>query len=229
MADDKNKPKSFTEKFSSNFFRGLLIVVPPAITVLVVMWLFDLTESSLGKILPVQIPGVSLLIVLVAIWIVGLMSGNFLSQKIIEIFDAIIGKIPIVKFIYGSVKQVTKALFESDSAFKHVVLIPYRDAYVLGFQMLHVPQPVRQKLGDDYVCVYIPWSMNMTAGMNFFVKKSEVIPVDMLPPDAFQFILTAGTFSAMGNVKGAMKSTVSELSNANVSADPVDRDVDRRH
>lgn len=199
MNDDK-KPKSFTEQVSSSFLRGLLVVVPPAITVAVVMWLFNLTESSIGKILPVQIPGMGLVIVVVGIWIVGVLSGNFLSKTIIDIFDAIIGKIPIVKFIYGSVKQVTKALFESDSAFKQVVLVPYRECYVLGFLLLNVPLPVREKLGDEYACVYVPWSMNMTAGMNMFVKKSELIRLDMLPPDALQFILTAGTISTAGLV-----------------------------
>lgn len=184
--------------------RGLLVVVPPAITVAVVVWLFNLTESSIGKILPVKAPGVGLLIVLVGIWAVGVLSGNFLSKKIIAILDAIIGKIPVVKFIYGSVKQVTKAIFETDSAFKNVVLVPYRECYVMGFLLLNVPEPVRQKLGDDFVCVYVPWSMNMTAGMNLFVKKSDVIPVEMLPPDAFQFILTAGTISA-ANLKGVVK------------------------
>ena len=198
MAEDKDKPKSFTEQISSSFFRGLLIVVPPAITVMVVMWLFNLTENSIGKILPVKIPGMGLIIVLVGIWIVGVLSGNFLSQKIIEIFDAIINKIPIVKFIYSSVKQVSKALFESDSAFKNVVLVPYQGNYVLGFLMLMLPEPVKEKLGNDYVCVYIPWSMNMTAGMNLFVKKSDVIYLNMAPPDAFQFILTAGTISTAG-------------------------------
>ena len=198
MGEDKDKPKSFTEQISSSFFRGLLIVVPPAITVMVVLWLFNLTENSIGKILPVKIPGMGLVIVLVGIWIIGVLSGNFLSKKIIEIFDAIINKIPVVKFIYGSVKQVTKALFESDSAFKNVVLVPYQKEYVLGFLMLMIPEPVREKLGDEYVCVYVPWSMNMTAGMNLFVKKSDVIYLNMAPPDAFQFILTAGTISTAG-------------------------------
>ena len=196
--DSDKKSETFTQRVSSSFFKGLLIVVPPAITIFVVTWLFNLTENSIGKFLPVKIPGTGLVVMLVFIWIVGVLSGNFLSKRIIDFIDAIISNIPVVKFVYGSVKQVTKALFESDSAFKHVVLVPYQNSYVLGFQMLNVPAPVREKLGDDYVCVYMPWSMNMTAGMNFFVKKSDVIPVDMLPPDAFQFILTAGTISAAG-------------------------------
>ena len=196
--DEDNKPKSFTEQISSSFFKGLLIVVPPAITVFVVTWLFELTESTIGKYLPAKIPGAGLAIVLVGIWIVGVLSGNFLSKKILEFFDGLISKIPVVKFIYKSVKQVSKAVFESDSMFKSVVLVPYQKSYVLGFQILNVPEPVREKLGDDYVCVYMPWSMNMTAGMNFFVKKSDVIQLDMLPQDALQFILTAGTISAAG-------------------------------
>lgn len=198
--EEEKKQKSFTEQISSSFFKGLLIVLPPAITIFVVKWLFELTEGSIGNLLPVKIPGIGLAILLASIWIVGVLSGNFLSKKVLEFFDSIIGKIPIVKFIYGSVKQVSKALFESDSAFKHVVLVPYQKSYVMAFQMLTVPEPIKEKLGDDYVCVYMPWSMNMTAGMNFFVKKSDVINLDMLPQDALQFILTAGTISTAGLV-----------------------------
>ena len=199
MAEDK-KPKSFKEQVSSSFLKGLLIVVPPAITILVVKWLFEFTEDSIGKFLPAQIPGAGLLIVLASIWIIGVLSGNFLSEKILGFFDWLISKIPIVKFIYSSVKQVSKALFESDSAFKRVVLVPYQKSYVLAFQLLMLPEPIKEKLGEDYVCVYMPWSMNMTAGMNFFVKKSDVIYIDMLPQDALQFILTAGTISTSGLV-----------------------------
>jgi len=200
--DEDKKPKSFKEQISSSFLKGLLIVVPPAITIFLVKWLFELTESSIGKFLPVKIPGTGLIIVLVGIWIVGVLSGNFLSEKILGLFDGLISKIPIVKFIYGSVKQVSKALFESDSAFKRVVLVPYQGNYVLAFQMLTVPEPVKEKLGEEYVCVYMPWSMNMTAGMNFFVKKTDVIYVDMMPQDALQFILTAGTITPPGLTKG---------------------------
>ena len=94
--DEDKKPKSFKEQVSSSFFKGLLIVVPPAITIFLVKWLFELTESSIGKFLPVKVPGTSLIIVLVGIWIVGVLSGNFLSEKILGIFDGIISKIPIV-------------------------------------------------------------------------------------------------------------------------------------
>lgn len=222
--DEDKKPKSFTEQISSSFFKGLLIVVPPAITVFVVTWLFDLTESTIGKYLPAKIPGAGLAIVLVGIWVVGVLSGNFLSEKIFGFFDSLISKIPVVKFIYKSVKQVSKAVFESDSMFKSVVLVPYQKSYVMAFQMLTVPEPVRQKLGDDYVCVYMPWSMNMTAGMNFFVKKSDVIPLDMLPQDALQFILTAGTISAAGGIPTNLDKLKPPVNVADLARDVVNKE-----
>ncbi|MBQ3336255.1 MAG: DUF502 domain-containing protein [Selenomonadaceae bacterium] len=222
--DEDNKPKSFTEQISSSFFKGLLIVVPPAITVFVVTWLFELTEDTIGKYLPAKIPGAGLAIVLVGIWIVGVLSGNFLSKKILEFFDGLISKIPVVKFIYKSVKQVSKAVFESDSMFKSVVLVPYQKSYVLGFQILNVPEPVREKLGEDYVCVYMPWSMNMTAGMNFFVKKSDVIQLDMLPQDALQFILTAGTISAAGLVPTSLDKLKPSAQGSAIAQDVVNKE-----
>ena len=222
--DEDNKPKSFTEQISSSFFKGLLIVVPPAITVFVVTWLFELTEDTIGKYLPAKIPGAGLAIVLVGIWIVGVLSGNFLSKKILEFFDGLISKIPVVKFIYKSVKQVSKAVFESDSMFKSVVLVPYQKSYVMGFQILNVPEPVREKLGDDYVCVYMPWSMNMTAGMNFFVKKSDVIQLDMLPQDALQFILTAGTISAAGLVPTSLDKLKPSAQGSAIAQDVVNKE-----
>ncbi|MBR4153580.1 MAG: DUF502 domain-containing protein [Selenomonadaceae bacterium] len=210
MEEDK-QPQSFKEKISSSFLKGLLVIVPPAITILVVMWLFDLTEQIISTVFPAHIPGTGLVIVVLSIWVIGILSGNYLSEKIIELFDALIDKIPVVKFIYGSVKQVTKALFESDSAFKNVVLVPYGNSYILGFLILTIPEPVREKLGDDYVCIYVPWSMNMTAGMNLFVKSSDVIYLNMAPPDAFQFILTAGTISPKDLLK--LKNQSKEINN----------------
>ncbi|MBR3746539.1 MAG: DUF502 domain-containing protein, partial [Selenomonadaceae bacterium] len=136
--------------------------------------------------------------VLMAIWIIGVLSGNYFSKKVLKFFESLLNKIPVVKVIYKSVKQVSKAVLQSDTMFKSVVLVPYNQSYVIGFLLLTVPEAVKQRLGDDYVCVYMPWSMNMTAGMNFFVKKSEVIPLNMLPQDALQFILTAGTITAPG-------------------------------
>jgi uncharacterized membrane protein len=67
--------------------------------------------------------------------------------------------------------------------------------------MTNVPNPIREKLGVDYVCVFVPWSLNMTSGTNLFVRRQEIIFVNMTPEDALQFMLTAGTISKSDSKK----------------------------
>lgn len=118
-----------------------------------------------------------------------------MAKLVIEFLELLLDKIPVVKFIYSSVKQFSQAVLTSNSAFKHVVLVPYHQSWALGFLMTNVPPQVREKLGVDYVCVFVPWSLNMTSGTNLFVRRQEIIFVNMKAEDALQFMLTAGTIS----------------------------------
>lgn len=197
IVSGRKKKMTLAGRISEYFLDGLIVLVPPAITVFVVAWILGLTEGTLGRILNAhlgtKIPGLGLVTIMVAVLIVGFVAGNNFAQKIIQLFEWLLDKIPVVKFIYSSVKQISKAVLESNSAFKHVVLVPYQSAYALGFLMTNVPTAIREKMGVDYVCVYMPWSLNMTAGVNLFVKRRDVVFVNMKPEDALQFILTAGT------------------------------------
>jgi len=193
----EEKEKTLAVKISEQFMNGVIILAPVAITAFVVMWLFNLTENKIGAVLEnffhVNFPGMGLISIILFIWLVGFLFGNRLLQDIIKLFEYILDKIPIVKFIYSSVKQFSKAILETNSSFQKVVLVNYHGARVMGFLMKNVPAPVKEKLGDDYVCVYMPWSLNMTAGLNLFVKKSDLVFLDMELEDGLQFILTAGT------------------------------------
>ena len=191
----EKKKNGLSDKIAEQFLNGLIVLIPPAITALVVMWLLNLTEGTIVQYLPVKFPGVGLVSILLFIWIVGIISGHNFPKKIIHLCEFILSKIPVVKFIYSSVKQFSKAIFETNSSFQRVVLVPYHESLALGFMMNNVPDAVQEKIGDEYVCVFIPWSLNMTSGKNLFVKKSNVIHVDMKPEDALQFLLTAGTIS----------------------------------
>ncbi len=190
-----NKKKTPASKISEDFLDGLIVLMPPVITIFVVMWILNFTESTVGKYVPVKFPGIGLITIIFTIWLVGFLTGNRLAKKIISIGEWFLDKIPVVKFIYSSVKQFSKAVFESDSAFQSVVLVPYHQSLALGFLINNIPEPVQNKLGEDYVCVFVPWSLNMTSGTNLFVKKSDLIHVEMKSEDALQFMLTAGTVS----------------------------------
>lgn len=195
MTLNENKKNSLSDRLAEQFLNGLIVLIPPAITAFAVFWLLNLTEVELAPYLPVKFPGSGLISILIFIWVVGFICGHNFPKKIIHLCEFILSKIPVVKFIYSSVKQFSKAVFESDSSFQKVVLVPYHESLALGFLMHNIPDAVREKIGDDYVCVFIPWSLNMTSGKNLFVKKSNVIHVDMKPEDALKFLLTAGTVS----------------------------------
>jgi len=194
---NEKKTKTLADKFSEQFLNGIIILAPPAITAFLVVWVLDLTEGTIGreleKILQIKFPGIGLIAILLFIWAIGFVFGHTFPKKIIGLCEYVLSKIPVVKFIYSSVKQFSKAIFESNSAFQRVVIVPYHQSLALGFLMSSIPDAVREKLGDEYLCVFVPWSLNMTSGTNIFVKRSDVIFVDMEPEDALKFMLTAGT------------------------------------
>jgi uncharacterized membrane protein len=195
----KDENKTFIASLSEYFFDGLIVIVPPAITIFIVMWLWDLTESTLGsninEYLGTNLPGIGLMAILFSILAIGFFTANNLAKKFIALGEILVDKIPVIKFIYSSAKQFSQAVLTSNTTFKHVVLVQYHQSWTLGFLMPNIPSPVREKLGVDYVCVFIPWSLNMTAGTNLFVRRQDIISVNMTSEDALQFILTAGTIS----------------------------------
>lgn len=179
-------------KVSKRFINGLILLVPLVITVFVVMEVLNFTEIVLGKHFPVYYPGMGIVTVLLVIYLVGWLSSYWFMKRVISYGEWLLGKIPVVKFIYNSVKHLSTAVFESNNMFDHVVLVPFHQSRALGFVMAEVPTVLREKLGDDYVCVFVPWSLNMTSGTNLFVKKSDVIYLDISNESALQYMLTAG-------------------------------------
>ena len=157
-------------KVSKRFINGLILLVPLAITVFVVTEVLNFTEIVLGKHFPVYYPGMGIVTVLLVIYLVGWLSSYWFMKRVISYGEWLLGKIPVVKFIYNSVKHLSTAVFESNNMFDHVVLVPFHQSRALGFVMAEVPAVLREKLGDDYVCVFVPWSLNMTSGTNLFVK-----------------------------------------------------------
>lgn len=187
--EKKNNDGSAISRY---FINGLVVLIPLSITLIVVKWVLDLTEGALVQNLSFYFPGLGLIAVLAMIFLVGWFSSHWLIGKVIEFGESMLDKIPVVKFIYKSVKQFSTAVFESNSLFQTVVLVPYHQSLTMGFLISDAPRAVNEKLEGEYVCVFVPWSLNMTSGTNLFVKKSEVIFVDITPEQALQFMLTAG-------------------------------------
>ncbi len=186
---------------SKYFINGLIVIVPLAITTLVIVQFFSFTEDLLGRHLPIQFPGLGLVTAFLIILLSGWLSTLWITKKLIAISERLLGAIPIIKFIYNSVKQISTAVFESHQYFKEAVLVPYPHPGVkaLGFVMSELSPSISSKLSEEHVCVFVPMSLNMTAGFNIIVKKRDIIPLDVTGESALQYVITAGAIMPRNN------------------------------
>ena len=185
------------------FLTGLLILVPLGITFWVLTALFAFMDQSLLLLpqawrpetwLGVSIPGLGLILTAVVIVLTGLLATNLIGQRLVAFWEGLMTRIPVVKSIYGSVKQVSDSLLSgSGMAFRKVLLVryPHPDAWSLAFQT-NVPDEVASQLDDEYVAVFIPTTPSPVNGFYFYLRRDAVIELDMSVDAAFKAIVSMG-------------------------------------
>jgi uncharacterized membrane protein len=189
------------------FITGLLIWVPLGITLWVLNLLIGTMDQSLTVLpaswqteawLGVRIPGLGVILTLLVIVLTGMFGANFFGQKIIDFWERQLIRIPVVKTIYGSVKQVSDTILSGNGhAFRKVLMVryPHPQAWSLAFQT-NVPDEVMRVLPDEHVAVFIPTTPSPVNGFYFYVKKSEVIELNMSVDRALKYIVSMGVASS---------------------------------
>lgn len=186
------------------FITGLLIWVPLVITGWVLSLILRSMDQSLlllpqalqpERLLGVYIPGIGALLTLLVIFVTGLVTANFVGQKLVRFWESVLARIPVVKSIYYSVKQVSDTLFSGNGeAFRKVLLVryPHPDAWSVAFQTGMPARPVAEMLADEHVGVFIPTTPSPVNGFFFFVKRRDVIELDITVDDALKYIVSMG-------------------------------------
>ena len=178
---------------------GILILIPLAITYIVVRFLFESVDNLLAvhintlmqKYLPDSrtIPGIGVIVSIFLIYLVGLLGSNVIIKKFIGLGERILTKIPLIKAIYSSIKQLVDALtITSTTSFRQAVYVEYpkEHVYVLGF----LTNDFKDESGRDYCSVFVPTTPNPTSGFLLFYPKSDVVPAKMTVDDAFKAIMS---------------------------------------
>jgi uncharacterized membrane protein len=132
---------------------------------------------------------------LAVILLTGLITANIVGQKLVQFWEGLLARIPIVKSIYYSVKQVSDTLFSSTGqAFRKVLLVryPHPQAWSVAFMTGAPALSIAELLPDEYVSVFIPTAPSPVNGFFFFVKKSETIELDISVDDALKYIVSMG-------------------------------------
>lgn len=176
-------------------FAGLLILGPVGLTVLVLRWIFTFFDNFLGTYLRQYVewyfPGMGIVLTIVVVYFIGLLASNFIGRKTLQIFDKILFKLPIVKYIYSTAKGIFQALsLQGKSNFKKVVLIQYprKGLWTLAF----VTGSTTGNDGVEYHSMFVPSTPNPTTGYVIFIKKKEVIETRFTVEEGLKMLISGG-------------------------------------
>ena len=189
---------------------GLLVWLPLAATVIVIKLLIELLNKTILLFPPewqpetlfgISIPGFGIIIGVLILILTGVFAANLFGRKLVGFWEAILGRIPLVRTIYSSVKQVLETLFSSNSeSFRRVVLIEYprKDIWSLGFQTNEALSAAREASGKDLVSVFVPTTPNPTSGFIIMLPAEDITQLDISVEDGFKFIISMGVIVPNG-------------------------------
>ncbi len=186
------------------FITGLLVLVPLFITVWVISGLVGMMDQSLLLLpetwrpkaqLGLDIPGMGAVLTLLIIFVTGVIATNFFGKRLILVWEALLARVPVVKSIYASVKQVSDTLFsDSGNAFRQAVLVefPTPGVWTIAFVTGKPGGDVANHLSGDYLSVYVPTTPNPTGGYFLMLPRADVVELDMSVDEALKYIISMG-------------------------------------
>ena len=185
---------------------GVLVWLPIAVTIWAMSYIISAADRLIN-LLPeswqpqhfwgFNIPGLGIVAATVVLFVTGVFAANVLGRRILGAWDSLLGRIPVVKSIYSSVKKVSESLLsDSSRSFKTPVLVPFPQPgiWTIAFVSGHIPDKLKGSLpqDDDYISVYVPTTPNPTGGYYIMVKKSDVRELDMSVDQALKYVISLG-------------------------------------
>ena len=185
---------------------GVLVWLPIAVTIWAMTYIISAADRLIS-LLPeswqpqhfwgFNIPGLGIVAAAVVLFVTGVFAANVLGRRILGAWDSLLGRIPVVKSIYSSVKKVSESLLsDSSRSFKTPVLVPFPQPgiWTIAFVSGHIPDKLKGSLpqDDDYISVYVPTTPNPTGGYYIMVKKSDVRELNMSVDQALKYVISLG-------------------------------------
>ncbi|WP_078409717.1 DUF502 domain-containing protein [Priestia abyssalis] len=193
--------------FLKNFINGLLTIVPIILVLYVGFRIFTFLDSLLGNVLKPYlqedyIPGIGILLTLALITLLGWLSTQFLTGKIISLIDRLLERIPLIKTLYSVIKDTFQSFLGEKKSFSKVALVklPQTSMKVIGFVTSEEVEAFADPL-KDHLAVYIPQTFQV-AGFTFLIPKEDVEFLDVKPEDAMKFVLSGGVTSTKSKERG---------------------------
>jgi len=181
------------------FVAGLAALFPAAATVYLVAGIFRFSDGLLGRYLAVHIPGLGIFLTVLILLLVGFFSTHFFGRVVFPTIEVWFSRLPLIRFIYPAIKQLTQSLLNSDernSTLKQVVLVRYPGPgiYSLAF-VIHEEQSSVTGTPESLLTLLIPTPPSPFSGPLIFLPKKEVLPLTMSIEEAVKLVLSGGIVS----------------------------------
>ncbi|HWQ95041.1 MAG TPA: DUF502 domain-containing protein [Gammaproteobacteria bacterium] len=185
---------------------GLLVWLPLSVTLLVIKLLVDLMDNTLllipeayrpDTLLGFHLPGLGVVLSIAILFVTGIVAANFFGRRLVDVWERLLARIPLVRSIYSGTKQVSETLFApGGQSFRKVLLIEYprRGLWTVAFQTGVTAGEAQAKTADEVINVYMPTTPNPTSGFFLMVPKRDVIELDMSVDEGLKMIISMGVF-----------------------------------
>jgi len=193
---------------------GVLVWLPILATLWVISFIVGLMDSILlwlpersqpEHLIGFRVPGFGIVIALVVLLLTGLLVTNLIGRRLVQYWDGIIRRIPLVRSVHGGVKSFAESVFSTSNSFRKVVMIQYPRAGVwsIGFVTAEDVAELTEKTGVRHSCVYIPTTPNPTSGFIVMVPATEVVELAMSVDSAMKMIITCGVVMPAPSTTGS--------------------------
>jgi uncharacterized membrane protein len=214
---EKSAP-GFMSRIRTYFLTGLVVAGPAAVTLWLIWWFVTWVDNLVRPLipvdyrpetyLPVNIPGLGLIIVFVALTVLGFLAANFIGRKLVDFGESLLSRMPIVRPIYRTAKQIFETLFsKSESSFRKVALVefPSPGMWSLVFLTQSPTEEISSHLpAVEHVSAFMPCTPNPTTGFFFYVPKRDVIDLDITVEQAMTVIMSAGIVQPDSDPQGKL-------------------------
>jgi len=197
------KKHHFFASLRNSFFTGVVVALPIGVTIWLITWFVGMVDTKVKPLIPSHyvpdwvfaIPGLGMIISIVALWMLGAIASNFFGSRLLRFGENLVARVPLVRNVYKTMKQIVETMAsQKDQAFKEVCLLEYprKGLWAIGFITSDLKGAPEKHLKVGYVCVFVPTTPNPTSGFLLFVKRTDLKTLDMTPEEGAKMIISGG-------------------------------------
>jgi uncharacterized membrane protein len=223
--------RTFAQRLRGWFLTGVVVAGPLAITAYITWWFINLVDGWVKPFIPVdylpdtylsfKIPGIGLVVALFGLTMLGFLTANLVGRSLLDIGETVLGRMPVVRGLYKSVKQIFETVFsQSGTSFRTVGLVqfPAKDMWSLVFISTPPGGELQERLpgAQEHVAVFLPCTPNPTTGFFFYLPRRDIIELTISVEEGAKLIMSAGLIQPEGQARLAALAAAAQDGGADV-------------